>query len=1691
MSTLQKEESTGFKLPNFVDRLTAVGKSTDRSARWFPYAYEVIIMQWAAILTEQRTSGEQSTSDSVGDPAVPSPSSPSVPVVDASLAHAASRAIGVAVASAPLLFEVIKQSLGYRIASLSAKRSKTSGEVHPPLAAFDGTLLQSMEQIVSMVADACIDSRNFDSWELRQMSIDVNDSIVRFLRDMFYFLPPSSVHRLILAYLSRFVTKDGKQWQDRDSTIGLRCSWEITKLRLNAVTALIRFPDLIRINGPQMLNWGDWSKSDPNGMRDCFFDDALDRFEQFRLPNFVGGEASHRAQVDIPAMRPHWLAEVVVDVCLLGTEHAEQYIQHRSASLLHEMFWANSQEGLLKGKSAAVASMHVTFLEKLLCHVTYLSNFAPKSQLRKDVLPCAVFVMQSTPPHLLRAVWRRLCLRLPGKGLYEKYGGVKGSVQDDAGDTQRLPRGHSEQKEMPDILELFSLLNLILRTLEYEGSEENVEADSPGDSRETVELWRREYLLAQPVGNPSDNRRKPLGRGEIPETESEEESAGYSASVSRKWQSHDGSIVVINCCHSVVMEMHSMLSATAEGRSLLNPAVRRNLSESGQDNGGETRATPNLAFKVSHPDIVVFVRAATSIYLHALALRESDIVIIRTFKVCIDIIKIFGIKTFLEAVGETLQHWMRVVSLHCGARRALVRIEATDMLELILRSTWECYGSFFRIRVPLLAVQTEVMERIVATAAARYYRDKRRSGNGVETFSNINAEASLVPLWRTLDRIQKQPASQNIAFRGALIRMADKLKKLYRAYVAARVLSFIQGSQGQQKSDINQARSNISDALVRAGRISVMRVINASESHSKQFLGFHGTTIDSSNRVAHYEAVEDALIDAADVFSPTELPEHRVAWLRMLADFHSLRKKYAEEATCHFHIHVTLQQAARLHGSLWSNTPFLPWTDSMADPVYIDGEGQNAIDNDSSSQFDFDESDPPVGNQMQNASSFRRIFYRVANSVGVANEEWETGVTKNLFCGITYAFEYHTVSPWISLREMEEHVVEEAEAAGDLFLSAGIIESSRFAYSLATNYYAEKFNYAKLAIAYGNLARTVVSQVPPIDVSLPQEVSAALGRFYRVWFHGGAPDELSGVEFVYRTEGAVRLDQFGQELRAVIQSIIPDRTPIHLVLDGRATERSEDGGTFAGFSRIGPAPLEPVKIKVTPLRPLFGKDTKTRGLPEWFFRYVDEAFSHQHHRSTVDVARSGIRRAASSLSTSKDGTDLPRHRKHARSNSASWFSSAGSSSTSAGPRRSNLSTVGEDRGMRFTAPGEGELAGVDKFCFVQPRDRSLANKDWWKTTSDYAEKSLKVTQLQVVQAFPACVARQAVVHRLVYFETPLEAGVDAVCQWCAVLFRTAVATVGMAVLGTNQDPGIGTDAAKVVADCIHSSHVKEIGLALLKKNSDLMEGDSSSELGHPPEYSRLAEDEVKKLQLKLSRLIVVFVELLHILIARNRDSLLDVIQERKKGDNASAGSGRGYNRATSGPVAENLDRDRRASRQQSYDFSTQSQDGRSRDVTSRLFRPPSTEIQIRHQGHHRTLTDGSRPDDRKQRHHPKAQSDDQSYHSNLSSSGVRTDSAIAVQSELQRAFISFTKMLYPRVRIVMLAETPRWLKQCTQDNYFSLGTYKQTQIPISEELCFTGAESANAAVDNVESPSGSIAGSAISRGSERYGFGQF
>ena len=143
-------------------------------------------------------------------------------------------------------------------------------------------------------------------------------------------------------------------------------------------------------------------------------------------------------------------------------------------------------------------------------------------------------------------------------------------------------------------------------------------------------------------------------------------------------------------------------------------------------------------------------------------------------------------------------------------------------------------------------------------------------------------------------------------------------------------------------------------------------------------------------------------------------------------------------------------------------------------------------------------------------------------------------------------------------------------------------------------------------------------------------------------------------------------------------------------------------------------------------------------------------------------------------------------------------------------------------------------------------------------------------------------------------------------------------------------------------------------------------------------------------------------------------------------------------------------------------------------------------------------------------HRARLPSSDQSYDSgtlggnnNTQAASARTDSAIAVQSELQRAFINMNKALHPIIKEVLDAEneeTPDWLKLCSQDNYFSLRSYASVDIPITRELWFTPVDANDISKDSWpgygDSPGvngGSDHGSIASRGSDRhmYGYGNF
>jgi hypothetical protein len=94
MVTLREEERSISRMPGFADRLVILGDFPSAQGRWFPFAYEVIIMQWSSILSVNERWKEKRLS---------------------TVNSASYRGCDVALAAAPMLFEVMKQSIGFRV----------------------------------------------------------------------------------------------------------------------------------------------------------------------------------------------------------------------------------------------------------------------------------------------------------------------------------------------------------------------------------------------------------------------------------------------------------------------------------------------------------------------------------------------------------------------------------------------------------------------------------------------------------------------------------------------------------------------------------------------------------------------------------------------------------------------------------------------------------------------------------------------------------------------------------------------------------------------------------------------------------------------------------------------------------------------------------------------------------------------------------------------------------------------------------------------------------------------------------------------------------------------------------------------------------------------------------------------------------------------------------------------------------------------------------------------------------------------------------------------------------------------------------------------------------------------------------------------------------------------------------------
>jgi len=143
-----KDSVPPLPLRDYVKRIDCL--RSGRSGKWWPFLYEVIIYQWAALLIEHKTDHKRGMKNDIPYEVAISDSFGEARKITKS---------GMTITCAPFLFQIIKKSLSWRIHSVINANVTALGEWRR--VSLDRNIKLELEKLISVVTDACIDSRNF------------------------------------------------------------------------------------------------------------------------------------------------------------------------------------------------------------------------------------------------------------------------------------------------------------------------------------------------------------------------------------------------------------------------------------------------------------------------------------------------------------------------------------------------------------------------------------------------------------------------------------------------------------------------------------------------------------------------------------------------------------------------------------------------------------------------------------------------------------------------------------------------------------------------------------------------------------------------------------------------------------------------------------------------------------------------------------------------------------------------------------------------------------------------------------------------------------------------------------------------------------------------------------------------------------------------------------------------------------------------------------------------------------------------------------------------------------------------------------------------------------------------------------------------------------------------------------------
>jgi len=289
--------------------------------------------------------------------------------------------------------------------------------------------------------------------------------------------------------------------------------------------------------------------------------------------------------------------------------------------------------------------------------------------------------------------------------------------------------------------------------------------------------------------------------------------------------------------------------------------------------------------------------------LHVMATPQSSVTLLRTLGGSAHALDKFGASVFLNAVGNDLQHWGRVILTMMNSTELSVRSMAVDFFVSLLGGVYNDRGSIDEVGLVVLTVLPEVVAREISL----------NSVSGLIK-SIGDAETSLWPLRRALADVEDTNPIDDDRIDPQLIPSITTFCRTGQAIIDG-VLVEIRLKGATEQVDLAQI---------------------AKAQSMRPSSGFHFGNLPPG---AIFDADEESLLEAANFFSPQTSSPQKLRWLFSLRDLHVTKHQWSEAAeTLVLGAHSLIISLEHLNNiwrpaqcDLWNDERHYPWLKTIGD----------------------------------------------------------------------------------------------------------------------------------------------------------------------------------------------------------------------------------------------------------------------------------------------------------------------------------------------------------------------------------------------------------------------------------------------------------------------------------------------------------------------------------------------------------------------------------------------------------------------------------------------------------------------------------------------------------------------------------------------------------------------------------------